>query len=396
MRILIAPDKFKGTLNAREVAQNIAKGLLDVMPDAQIEIVPMADGGEGTAEAICEARGGSWLECKAHDPLGREIDARYGWIDQEKLAVMEMSEAAGMRRLSESERDPIRATTFGVGEMILDATKRDANEIIIGLGGSATNDGGFGMARALGSRFLGEPLWNDGLGSRRNLNVTAGKPSFLGPQQELAGAVIELAALRRIERPKGLKLPTIIAAVDVKNSLLGENGATRVFGPQKGASKIDVDNLERALTRLADVVTTEFGFDYRNEAGVGAAGGLGFGLLSFCGATIRPGFEVVAEAVGLEAKMKDADLVITGEGSLDRQTLEGKTPAGVARLARKLGKPMFAMVGRASEDPELREIFDGIYQNARAGMSQRENMKHGVELLRENARELAYTFGVGL
>jgi len=396
VRILIAPDKFKGTLNAREVAQNIAKGLLDVMPDAQIEIVPMADGGEGTAEAICEARGGSWLECKAHDPLGREIDARYGWIDQEKLAVMEMSEAAGMRRLSESERDPIRATTFGVGEMILDATKRGANEIIIGLGGSATNDGGFGMARALGFRFLGEPLWNDGLGSRRNLNVTAGKPSFLGPQQELAGAVIELAGLRRIERPKGLKAPAIIAAVDVKNPLLGENGATQVFGPQKGASPSDLDNLERALTRLADVVTTEFGFDYRNEAGVGAAGGLGFGLLSFCGATIRPGFEVVAGAVGLEAKMKDADLVITGEGSLDRQTLEGKTPAGVARLARKLGKPVFAMVGRASEDPELREIFDGIYQNARPGMSQHENMKHAAELLRENARELAYTFGVGL
>jgi len=396
VRILIAPDKFKGTLNAREVAQNIAKGLLDVMPDAQIEIVPMADGGEGTAEAICEARGGSWLECKAHDPLGREIDARYGWIDQEKLAVMEMSEAAGMWRLSESERDPIRATTFGVGEMILDATKRGANEIIIGLGGSATNDGGFGMARALGSRFLGEPLWNDGLGSRRNLNVTAGKPSFLGPQQELAGAVIELAGLRRIERPKGLKAPAIIAAVDVKNPLLGENGATQVFGPQKGASPSDLDNLERALTRLADVVASEFGFDYRNEAGAGAAGGLGFGLLSFCGATIRPGFEVVAGAVGLEAKMKDADLVITGEGSLDRQTLEGKTPAGVARLARKLGKPVFAMVGRASEDPELREIFDGIYQNARPGMSQHENMKHAAELLRENARELAYTFGVGL
>ena len=188
----------------------------------------------------------------------------------------------------------------------------------------------------------------------------------------------------------------IIAAVDVKNPLLGENGATRVFGPQKGASKSDLDNLERALIRLADVVTTEFGFDYRNEAGAGAAGGLGFGLLSFCGATIRPGFEVVAEAVGLEAKMKDADLVITGEGSLDRQTLEGKTPVGVARLARKLGKPVFAIVGRASDDRELREIFDGIYQNARPGMSQQENMKRAAELLRENARELAETFGVGL
>ena len=374
MKILIAPDKFKGTLNARQVAENIAKGLGDVLPDAQIEIIPMADGGEGTAEAICDARGCSWLECKAHDPLGREINARYGWIDQEKLAVIEMSEAAGMRRLSGSEGDPIRATTLGVGEMLLDATKRGANEIIIGLGGSATNDGGFGMARALRFRF-----WGTG-------------------DKEIKG-VVDLALLERIVRPKGreeLKRPRIIAAVDVKNPLLGENGATRVFGPQKGASKRDLDNLERALTRLADVVATEFGFDYREEAGTGAAGGLGFGLLSFCDATIRAGFEVVAEAVGLEAKMKNADLVITGEGSLDRQTLEGKTPSGVARLARKLGKPVFAIVGRASEDPELRNIFDGIYQNARPGMSEQENMKRAAKLLCENARELAETFGVGL
>jgi glycerate 2-kinase len=386
VRVLIAPDKFKGALNARDAAQNIAKGLLDVVPDAQIEVVPMADGGEGTAEAISDARGCSWLECKAHDPLGREIDARYGWIDQEKLAVMEMSEAAGMRRLSESERDPISATTLGVGEMILDATKRGANKIIIGLGGSATNDGGFGMARVLGYRFL-------------------------SGAKELTGAVIDLQSLTKIAPPVVARVPpanstmqparlplqlNIVAAVDVKNQLLGENGATRVFGPQKGAGKSDLDNLERALTRLADVVATEFGFDYRNEAGAGAAGGLGFGLLSFCGATIRPGFEVVAEAVGLESKMKDADLVITGEGSLDRQTLEGKTPAGVARLARRLGKPVFAIVGRASEDRELCEMFDGIYQNARPGMSQQENMKRAAELLRENARELAETFGVGL
>src|SRR5437773_1172028 len=218
MRILIAPDKFKGTLNARDAAQNIAKGLLDVLPDAQIEVVPMADGGEGTAEAVCDARGCSWVECKAHDPLGREIDARYGWIDQEKLAVMEMSEAAGMRRLSESESDPICATTFGVGEMLLDATKRGANEIIIGLGGSATNDGGFGMARALGFRF-----WGTG-------------------DKEIKG-VVDLALLERIVPPKGreeLKRPRIIAAVDVKNPLLGENGATRVFGLQKGGSNRDL------------------------------------------------------------------------------------------------------------------------------------------------------------
>jgi glycerate kinase len=381
MKILIAPDKFKGTLTARVVAQNIAKGLLDVLPDAQIEIVPIADGGEGTAEAVCDARGFSWFECKAHDPLRREIDARYGWIDGEKLAVMEMSEAAGMRRLSQSERDPLRATTFGVGEMILDATKRGAKEIIVGLGGSATNDGGFGMARALGFQFEFE-----------HEQEHEHEDEYGQMQQRIT----DLVELNGIRRPPDLVLPSIIAAVDVKNPLLGKNGATRVFGPQKGVSKRDLDNLERALTRLADVVARQFGFDYRNQAGAGAAGGLGFGLLSFCGATIRPGFEVVAEAVGLEAKMKDADLVITGEGSLDRQTLEGKTPAGVARLARKLGKPVFAIVGRASEDPELREIFDGIYQNARPGMRQQENIKRSAELLRENGRELAETLGVGL
>src|SRR5882724_9316120 len=224
MKILIAPDKFKGSLSAREVAENISTGLRDVLPDAKIDMVPMADGGEGTAEVIGDALGGSWVDCAAHDPLGRQINARYAWIEHRRLAVMEMSEAAGMRRLSENERDPVRATTFGVGEMILDATNRGANEITIGLGGSATNDGGFGMARALGFQFFGEG------------------------ENEIQ-SVAELPLLKRIERPKELEPPRIVAAVDVKNRLLGENGATRVFGPQKGASKSDLDNLERALTR---------------------------------------------------------------------------------------------------------------------------------------------------
>ena len=380
MHILIVPDKFKGALDAREVAENIAKGLRDALPEAKIDIVPIADGGEGTAEAICEARGWSWLKCKAHDPLGREIDARYGWIEDGELAVMEMSEAAGMRRLSESERDPVRATTFGVGEMIFDAASRRANEIIIGLGGSATNDGGFGMARALGYRFFANG-------------------------NELTGPVSELAKLTRIKASAvaagvppadstlQLKRPPpqlkIIAAVDVQNPLLGENGATRVFGPQKGASKGELNVLERALTRLADVVAEEFDFDYRDQPGAGAAGGLGFGLMSFCGATIRPGFDVVAEAVGLESKMKAVDVVITGEGSLDRQTLQGKTPAGVARLARKLGKKVFAIAGRYDGNQQVRELFDGVHELAQPDMSEKEQMKHAGELLCEKARELA-------
>jgi glycerate kinase len=394
MKFLIAPDKFKGALNALEAAESIAKGLRDALPDAKIEIVPMADGGEGTAEAICSARDCSWLQCKAHDALGREIDARYGWIASEKLAVMEMSEAAGMKRLQSRELNPEIATTFGVGEMISDAAKRGANEIIIGLGGSATNDGGFGMARALGFRFFADA-------EELNANVSELKKlTEITLPEEIVGALAAASA-----RPKGRRLtqpplqhvlPKIIAAADVRNPLLGENGATRVFGPQKGVRENEIDILERALARLADVVSKEFGFDYRNEPGAGAAGGLGFGLMSFCGAKVRPGFDVVAEAVGLEFKIQDADIVITGEGSLDRQTLEGKTPVGVARLARKLGKPVFAMVGRAIADREVREMFDGIYENARPGMSQEENMMRAPELLRQNARELARTFSCGL
>jgi glycerate kinase len=370
MKILIAPDKFKGALDAREVAENIAKGLRDVLPDVKIDIVPMADGGEGTAEAICEARGGSWVKYKAHDPIGREIEARYAWIEDEKRAIMEMSEAAGMRRLSESERDPVRATTFGVGEMILDATSRSANEIVIGLGGSATNDGGWGMARALGFRFDYEQEQ---------------------AKEKDRERVTDLINLNRIEKPQNWALPKIIAAVDVQNPLLGENGATHVFGPQKGASSNELTVLERALARLADVVARDCDFDYRDKPGAGAAGGLGFGLMSFCGATIQPGFDVVADAVGLESKMKQVDVVITGEGSLDRQTLEGKTPAGVARLARKLGKKVLAIAGRYDGDQHVRKLFDDVYQLARSGLSEKEQMKRAGELLREKARELAQT-----
>src|SRR5881392_4189494 len=214
MRILIAPDKFKRSLDAREVAENIAKGLRDVLPNAKIDIVPMADGGEGTVEVISDALGGSWLQSKAHDPLGREIDACYAWIENRNLAVMEMSEAAGIRRLSESERDPLLANTFGIGEMILNAVQCSAREIIIGLGGSATNDGGFGMARALGFRFFADA-------------------------EELTGDVSQLRDLTKIKAPVAAgespaNSPTqptrqppqlnIIAAVDVKNPLLGENG----------------------------------------------------------------------------------------------------------------------------------------------------------------------------
>ena len=380
MKILVAPDKFKGSLSAREVAENIAIGLREVLPEAKIDIVAMADGGEGTADVVCYALHGSWVNCRAHDPLGREIEARYAFVEDRKLAVMEMSAAAGMKLLRPDEYDVDRASTFGVGEMLLDATRHGANEIIVGLGGSATNDGGFGMARALGFRFLDDDdEFKEAMTELVKLtHIVTPSPGTSRPplpEGEDRGEGNSSAVFRQL-------LPKIVAAADVRNPLLGENGATHVFGPQKGVKPGEIDMFEQALAKYADVVARDLHVDFRNEPGTGAAGGLGFGLMSFCGAELRSGFDVVSEAVGLESKMKDVDLVITGEGSLDRQTLEGKTPAGVSRLARKLGKRVFAIVGRANEDREARELFDGVYE---LGGS----IAQARELLRERARELA-------
>ena len=370
MRVLIAPDKFKGSLNAREVADSIATGVRDVLPDAAIEIVPIADGGEGTADVIGQACAGEWVTCAARDALGREITARYVWVRDRTLVVTEMSEAAGMWRIASRERDAFQANTYGVGEMLLDAARRGAGEVIIGLGGSATNDGGFGMARALGFRFLAD-------------------------QHELTNGPAELVNLTRIVRDGEVlaaastsNLPRIIGAADVTNPLLGARGATRTFGPQKGATPDQLSTLEAALTRLADVVARDLGCDFREAAGAGAAGGLGFGLMSFCGATIRPGFDLVAEMLDLDAAIQRADVVITGEGALDHQTLAGKAPAGVARLARKLGKRVFAIVGCATEDPTTREIFDGVLVLAQSPITRDESIARTAELLRERAREL--------
>ena len=384
MRILIAPDKFKGAQTARAVAHHIATGIREALPGADIEEVPVADGGEGTAEVICQALGGSWSECAAHDAFARSVAAPYAWLPERATAVMEMSAVAGFRQLRPDGFDIEQAATFGVGEMMLAAARRGAREIIVGLGGSVTNDGGVGMARALGFRFFGK----DG--------------------QELGKAVSDLRALGRIDTSKVIEVlvPStylknrrlaqpplqrvrVIAAVDVRNPLLGENGASRVFGPQKGATPEQVLILEEALARLADVVAAGFGVDYRVTPGGGAAGGLAFGLMSLCGASIRPGFEVVAEAIGLESKIRSADIIVTGEGSLDRQTLEGKAPVEVARMARRLGKRVFAVVGRTDGDPGLTETFDGIYAVADPSRSEAENIARAPELLRDGGRNLA-------
>lgn len=376
MRILIAPDKFRDSLTASAVADAIAAGIREVLPDAIIETIPMADGGEGTADVIREAVGGEWVTCAAHDALGGEIETRYVWLRDRATAVIEMSEAAGMWRIALADRDLLRASTYGVGEMMKDAASRGAKEILIGLGGSATNDGGFGMARALGFRFFAseQELENpNGL-----VNLTQIVPN------EATG---NLTALSR--QVGEAAFPRVVGAADVRNPLLGPRGATRTFGPQKGGTPEQLEVLECALARLAEVVRRDLGCDFRERPGAGAAGGLGFGLTSFCHATINPGFDLVAELVGLKSAIERAYVVITGEGRLDEQTLEGKTPAGVARLARQAGKRVFAIVGSSSESPEVRNLFDGIFVLARDSMTLEDSIARTRELLQERAREFA-------
>ena len=365
MRILVAPDKFKGSLSAEEVADNIGIGLRRALPEITVETVPIADGGEGTAQVICRACAGNWVTCDSCDSLGRPIKAGYAWLPASSSVVMEISESAGLWRLSPSERDPLQAETSGVGLMLQDAARRGAKQIIVGLGGSATNDGGFGMARMLGYRFLN----------------AAGV--------ELTGSVTNLLHLQHCSVPPELSLPRITIAADVKNPLLGERGATRTFGPQKAVSRDQLALFEAALKRLADVVANDLGSDFRETPGAGAAGGLGFGLMSFCGAAIRSGFDIVAEMLDLATVVKRADAVITGEGSLDNQTLEGKAPAGVAKFARDFGKPVFAIVGSAPERDTARDIFDGVYVLARPPVTREESMKEAGWLLQKRAAELA-------
>jgi glycerate kinase len=363
MRILIAPDKFKGSLDARGVADNIANGLRAVLPAAVVETMPVADGGEGTADVIRQALGGEIVSCQAHDAISRDIEASYAWLGDRATAVMEMSAAAGLWRMAAKDRDLLRADTFGVGEMIADAVRRGARTLLIGLGGSATNDGGFGMARALGFRFLAD---------EHEIETPA-----------------ELVNLARILKPTQPLAITIVAAVDVRNPLLGPRGATRTFGPQKGGAAEELEILEAALERLADVAANDLGCEFRDRAGAGAAGGLGFGLMSFCGATIRSGFDLVAEFIGLKAAIAKADVVITGEGRLDDQSLEGKAPAGVARLAKEAGKRVFAIAGSMGGGGEAGALFDAVLVLARPPITAEDSIARAPELLQERARELA-------
>lgn len=364
MHILIAPDKFKGSLSALAAAEAIARGFRAVWPGATMDLAPIADGGEGFAEALASALGAEWVKVRSVDAIGRPIDARYAWLRGEKLAVIEMSEASGLWRIAPEDRDPLRADTFGTGLLLADAIARGAERVLIGIGGSATTDGGAGLARALGCRFVNR----DGVEYR----PTPGT----------------LALLERIERPSSLRLPEIVAACDVQNPLLGVRGAARVYGPQKGADADRVEDLERAMVRLADVCAASFGKDHRDTPGAGAAGGLGFGLLTFCDATIRPGFDIIAETAHLEDRIAAADLIVTGEGRLDDQTLDGKGPVGVAALARKHDKRVIGFAGSVTPAAERAGLFDTLVPIA-DGLPLADAMRDAAVLLEHASQRAA-------
>jgi glycerate kinase len=330
VRILLASDKFKGSLPADEVTRILRDTLGRELPEASFDCCPIADGGEGTTAALIGALGGEWRESRVTDARGRPIVTRHGLVAAQRLAVFEMSAASGLSLVSDLPLDPAQASTYGTGELLL-AASTGADEVVMGIGGSATNDGGLGMALALGWTFLRA----DGSSFQPTLdNLTEATRLF----------------------PPTARLPRIRVACDVDNPLLGARGATRIYGPQKGVA--DFGWFEARLTHLADLAERHLERRLRELPGAGAAGGLGFGLMAFAGAELTSGFALVAETLGLEARIREADLVITGEGRLDAQSLSGKGPAGVARAARRLGKPVAAFCGDLDDDPSVTELFD--------------------------------------
>ena len=329
MKVVIAIDSLKGSLSSIEAGQAAKKGIQTVFPEAEIIISPLADGGEGTTDALVEGMGGEKVSLAVTGPDGRKVDCYYGYIKEQKLAIIEMAMAAGITYLSEEERNPYTTTTAGVGEMIAHAIKKGCRQFVMGLGGSATNDGGTGMLEALGYEFYNEA------GERIN---------------PMGGSLDEIVQIKDDKVLPELSECNFRAACDVENPLCGKNGASYIFGPQKGATLEDCEILDTKMKCYAQVVTKTIGKDYENDEGAGAAGGLGFATLAFLNAKLLPGVQLILEATQLDEKLAGADYAITGEGRLDAQTAMGKAPSGVAKLAKKHGCKVIAFAGAITPD----------------------------------------------
>ena len=370
-RVLLAPDKFKGTLTAAEVAMHLEAGLRAVLPDLQVATVPVADGGDGTL-AAAEAAGFDLVAVRAAGPTGMPLTASFAQRGTE--AVVELAEVSGLSRLPEGRPDPLGATSRGTGDLIAAALDAGCRRIVVGIGGSASTDGGVGLLRALGARVSG----------RRGRALRDG-----------GGSLVDVVALDLSELHPALAETELVVASDVDNPLTGPTGAAAVYGPQKGAGPDEVEQLDMGLSAWADVVAESTGRDLRDRPGAGAAGGVGFALLAVLGATMRPDADLVADLTGLPEAVRVADLVITGEGSLDSQTLHGKAPAAVAALARPVGVPVVAVAGRVALDEATWRAagFDAAYGLIDEAGSREEAFDAPGQLLERIGARIAREYG---
>lgn len=363
MKVIIAPDSFKDSLSAQAIAEAIACGWQSVFPEAEIIICPMADGGEGSIEAVLEVCAGEWCEQSVQGPLGESVVAKWGWLNTEKIALIEMAQASGIQLVKPSQRNACISSTFGTGELILAALDAGAKEIILTVGGSATNDAGAGLLSALGAQLLDKnhhALPNGGL------------------------ALQHLAKVDLTDFDPRIQKTKFVLAADVTNPLCGENGASHIFAPQKGATSNQVLQLDQSLAHFADISAQLLAADKRNEPGTGAAGGLGFAAKAYLNAEFRSGIEVIAELNQLSNKIQGADWVITGEGKFDGQTLNGKTPFGVAQIAQRANVPVIVIAGTLGEN------YQELYQS---GVSAAFSLTAGPINLEEacmNAAHLIY------
>lgn len=377
MKIVIAPDSFKECLTAAQVAQSIENGMRQIFPDAEYVQVPVADGGEGTLQSLVDATQGRFIEVTVTGPLGEPVTACFGLLGKGDTAMIEMAQASGIELVRPETRNPLIATTFGTGELIKAALDLGVRHFIVGIGGSATNDGGAGMLQALGIKLLDDN------------------------NQELEHGGAALAKLSHIDlatMDERLKQCTFIAASDVNNPLTGVNGASATFGPQKGATPEMVALLDNALRHYAAIIKRDLGKEVDAVAGAGAAGGMGAALLGFLNAKLKPGIEIVMEAVELAEKVKGADLVITGEGRIDGQTAQGKTPVGVARIAKMESIPVIALAGSVGLGVEAvyEKGIDALFPVVHGAVSLDEALAKGSENLTRAARNLAATLKLTL
>lgn len=377
MKIVIAPDSYKESLSALEVARAIEAGFRAVLPQADYVCIPVADGGEGTVEAMVAATGGRRVPVTVSGPLGTPVEAFYGMTGDGRTVIIEMAAASGLMWVPVAARNPLLTSSRGTGELIRAGLDAGVRHLILGIGGSATNDAGAGMLQALGVRLL------DAEG--RDLAPGGGALAGLA-RIDCTGLDARLAACR------------IEVACDVDNPLIGSRGASAVFGPQKGATPDMVSRLDASLAHFADIVERDLGVAVATVAGAGAAGGMGAAMLAFFGASLRPGVDIVTAALGLEAQLIDADLVITGEGRIDSQTLRGKTPIGVARLARRHGKPVIAIAGSVGADADAlyEHGIDAVFGTVPGPSSLEQALADAAVNVERTARNIAAMLRMGL